>query len=65
MDAYKFCKEMGSAYMSDTYSLMKNLQTTRMSVLKLELPLKKMKIDQSAILYIGPKIWNKLPSECK
>ena len=32
MDAYKFCKGMGPAYMCDTYSLMKNLQTTRRSV---------------------------------
>ena len=65
MNAYKFCKEMGPAYLSDTYSLMENLQTTRKSVLKLELPLKKTKMGQNSISYIGPKIWNKLPSECK
>ena len=65
MNAYKFCKGMGPAYMCDTYSLMKNLQTTRRSVLKLELPLKKTNMGQSAISYIGPKVWNNLPSECK
>ena len=65
MNAYKFCKKMGPAYLSDTYSLMENLQTTRKSVLKLELPLKKTKMGQNSISYIGPKVWNKLPSECK
>ena len=65
MNAYKFCKEMGPTYLSDTYSLMENLQTTRKSVLKLELPLKKTKMGQNSISYIGPKVWNKLPSQCK
>jgi len=32
MNAYKFCKEMGPAYMCDTYSLTKNLQTTGRSI---------------------------------
>ena len=58
MNAYKFCKGMGPAYMCDTYSLTKNLQTTRRSVLKLELPFKKTNMGQSAISYIGPKVWN-------
>ena len=65
LNAYKFCKGMGPAYMSDTYSLVENLQTTRRSILKLKLPLKKTKMGQNAISYIGPKVWNKLPSDCK
>ena len=51
--------------MSDTYSLVEKLQTTRRSVLKSKLPLKKNKMGQNAISYIGPKVWNELPSECK
>ena len=44
---------------------MEKLQNTHISVLKLKLPLKKMKMGQNSISYIGPKVWNKLPSECK
>ena len=65
MNTYKFCKGLGPAYMSDIFSLMENLQTTRRSVLKLALPFKHTKMGQNGISYIGPKVWNKVPSTCK
>ena len=65
VSAFKFCKGLGPAYMSDIYSLVDNPQTTRRSEYKLSKPLKYTNMGQANISYIGPKIWNNLPSECK
>ena len=65
MSAYKFCYGLGPAYMSDMFSLPQNPRTTRRSTFKLKLPYKCTNMGQTGISYIGPKIWNNLPSQCK
>ena len=51
--------------MSDMYSLIEKPRNTRNSRFKLKLPLKSTNMGQNSASYIGPKIWNKLPNECK
>ena len=65
MSVFKFCKGLGPAYMSDIFSVVDNPRNTRGSVHKLELPFKTTNMGQKAISYIGPRVWNKLPSDCK
>ena len=65
VSAFKFCKGLGPAYMSDIYSLVENPRTTRRSEYKMEKPFKLTNMGQSSISYIGPKVWNTLPAECK
>ena len=47
------------------YSLIEKPCTTRNSIYKLKLPLKSTNMGQRSVSYIGPKIWNNLPNECK
>ena len=51
--------------MSDMYTLIENPRNTRNSRYKLKLPLKSTNMGQKSASYIGPKIWNNLPNECK
>ena len=51
--------------MSDMFSLSQSTRTTRRSTYKLNLPYKCTNMGQTGISYIGPKIWNNLPSQCK
>jgi len=65
VSAFKFCKGFGPAYMSEIYSLVDNPRSTRRSDYRLKKPLKYINMGQANISYIGPKIWNNLPLECK
>ena len=49
-------------FASSLHNCGSTIQTTRKSVLKY---FKKTKMGQNSISYIGPKVWNKLPSQCK
>ena len=65
VSAFKFCKGLGPAYMSDIYSLIENPRTTRRSEYKMKQPFRSTNMGQNSISYIGPKVWNKLPPNCK
>ena len=65
VSAFKFCKELGPAYMSDIYSLVENPRSTRRSEYRMKQPFKVTNMGQSSISYVGPKVWNTLPRECK
>ena len=65
VSAFKFCYGLGPAYMSDIFSTFQSQRTTRRSTHKLKLPFKSTNMGQKGISYIGPKIWNNLPSKCK
>ena len=65
VSAFKFCKGLGPAYMSDIYSLIENPRTTRRSEYKMKQPFRSTNMGQNSISYIGPKVWNNLPKECK
>ena len=65
VSVFKYCKNLGPAYMSDMYSLIEKPRTTRNSIYKLKLPLMSTNMGQNSVSYIGPKIWNNLPNECK
>lgn len=52
VSAFKLCKGLGPAYMSDIYFLVENPRTTR----RWEYKIKLTNIGQSGILNIGPKV---------
>ena len=51
--------------MSDIYSLVENPRATRRSEYKMKQPFRYTNMGQNSISYIGPKVWNNLPPECK
>ena len=65
VSAFKLCKVLGPAYMSDIYSLVENPRSTRRSEYRMKQPFKVTNMGQSSISYVGPKVWNTLPRECK
>ena len=65
VSVFKFCKNLGPAYMSDMYSLIEKPRETRNFRYKLKLPLKSTNMGQNSASYVGPKIWNNLTNECK
>ena len=66
VSAFKFCEGLGGpAYMSDIYSLVVNSRSTRRSEYRIKQPFRATNMGQNGISYIGPKVWNKLPSECR
>jgi len=65
VSAFKFCKGLGPAYMPDIYSLVENPRLTRRSEYKLKQPPKLTNMGLNSISYIGPKVWNNLPLDCR
>ena len=61
----KYFKKTSPAYSSEIYHPTKQSHNTRMSMLKLHLPFRTSNQGQRGLSYIGPKLWNKLPSELK
>ena len=51
--------------MSDIYSLVVNPRSTRRSDYRIKQPFRATSMGQNGISYIGPKVWNKLPPDCK
>ena len=51
--------------MSDIYSLVVNPRSTSRSEYRIKQPFRVTNMGQNGISYIGPKVWNKLPPECK
>ena len=51
--------------MSDIYSLVENPRSTRRSEYRIKQPFRATSMGQNGISYIGPKVWNKLPPDCK
>jgi len=51
--------------MPDIYSLVENPRFTRRSEYRMKPPFKLTNMGQSSISYVGPKVWNNLPSECR
>ena len=65
VSVFKFCKNLGPAYMSDMYSLIEKPHKSRQFKNKLKLLLKSTNMGQNRSSYIGTKFWNKLTNECK
>ena len=65
VSAFKFCKGLGPAYMSDIYSLVVNPRSTRRSEYRIKHPFRATNMGQNGISYIGLTVWNKLPPDCK
>ena len=61
----KFCKETAPAYSGEIFHPVNQGRATRRSKLKLEFPFRKSSAGQKSLSYLGPKIWNSLPSELK
>ena len=53
------------AYSAEIFRPVNQGRTTRRSKFKLEFPFRKSNTGQKCLSYLGPKIWNSLPSELK
>ena len=62
---FKYFKNMCPAYSSEMFIVADQSRFTRNSVMKLNLPFRNRNTGQNCISYLGPKIWNKLPSHIK
>ena len=58
-------KGMSPAYSSEMFIAADQRQFTRNSVMKLNLPFRKKNAGQKGISFLGPRIWNELPSQIK
>ena len=61
----KFFKGIAPAYSGAIFHPVSQGRATRRSKFKLELPFRKSNAGQKCLSYLGPKIWNSLPSELK
>ena len=62
---FKFFQEMSPSYTSEIYSQLNHGHNTRNSSCKLQLPCRSSNYGQKALSYLGPKLWNSLPSHIK
>ena len=60
-----FFKGTAPAYSAQIFRPVNQGRTTRRSKFKLEFPFRKSNTGQKCLSYLGPKIWNSLPSELK
>ena len=63
--AYNFFNGTSPIYMSDIFTLKKVTKNTRNSLHRFDIPLRKTNVGQSALSYLGPKLWNNLPIDVK
>ena len=61
----KFFKGIAPAYSGEIFYPVNQGRATRRSKFKLEFPFRKSNAGQKSLSYLGPKIWNSLPSELK
>ena len=61
----KFFRNTSPAYASEIYHPMEQIHNTRRSKFKLHLPYRQTNIGQRGLSYLGPKLWNNLPSDIK
>ena len=64
VSAFKFCKGLGPAYMSDMYSLVESPLITHRSEYRMKQPFRSTNMGQNSISYFGPKVWNTLQAQC-
>ena len=62
---FKFFDGSAPSYMSEMFLPIGQSRITRRSKDKLNQPFRKTNIGQNFLSYLGPKIWNNLPSELK
>ena len=65
VNIFKFFNNTYPKYFSEIYHPLEQRQHTRRSKHKLYLPQRTSNIGQKGISYLGPRTWNKLPSEIK
>ena len=65
VNIFKFFNNASPAYFSEVYHTLGQTQNTRRSKHKLQLPQRTSNIGQKGLSYLGPRTWNKLPSEIK
>ena len=61
----KFFQETAPAYSGEIFHPVNQGRATRRSKFKLEFPFWKSSAGQTRPSYLGPKVWNSLPSELK
>ena len=65
VNIFKYFKGMSPAYSSEMFIAADQRQFTRNSVMKLNLPFRNKNAGQKGISFLGPRIWNELPSHIK
>ena len=65
VNIYKFFKNISPAYTSEIYHPTEQMHNTRSSKHRLHLPYRNYNQGQKGLSFMGPKIWNKLPTEIK
>ena len=65
VSAYKSFNNICPSYMSDIFVPLNVVRTTRNSANNFKIPFKRTNTGQNALSYLGPKLWNKLPTEIK
>ena len=65
VNIFKFFNNSSPAYFSEIYHPFDQRQNTRRSKFKLHLPQRTSNKGQKGISYLGPRTWNRLPSEIK
>ena len=63
--AFNFFNGTSPLYMSEIFIPHETVQATRNSKHRFKVPLKKTNMGQNSLSYLGPKLWNDLPSELK
>ena len=62
---YKYFNKLAPSYMSDIFIPQKTSINTRNSMYRLKTQIKKSKMGQKSLSFLGPKLWNILPDEIK
>ena len=62
---FKFYNKNSPAYISEMYHPIEQGPNTRSSKFKLQQPYRSSNLGQNGLSYLGPKLWNRLPSHIK
>ena len=65
VNIYKFFNNLSPVYLSEIFHPIGQRQYTRRSKFKLNLPQRVSNKGQKGLSYLGPRTWNRLPSEIK
>ena len=63
--AFNFFKGPSPLYMSDIFVPYETAKSTRNSMHRFKIPMRKTNMGQNSLSYLGPKLWNSLPCDLK
>ena len=63
--AYSVFNGISPKYISDIFAPVEAVQFTRNSINRFKIPFRKTNMGQNSMSYLGPKMWNNIPSDLK